>query len=58
MRGGRARFLPLLLVPLLLAPLSAYSALYAVVVEGLGGVAQYTAQFHGQVEVIKAEVAK
>lgn len=48
----KTRVLPLLLVPLLV-PLTASAALYAVVVEGLGGEPQYAAQFHEQVEVIR-----
>lgn len=48
----KTRVLPLLLVPLLM-PLTASAALYAVVVEGLGGEPQYAAQFHEQVEVIR-----
>jgi hypothetical protein len=53
-RRVKTRILPLLFAPLLLAPLPASAALYAVVVEGLGGEPQYAAQFHEQVEVIKA----
>jgi hypothetical protein len=53
-RSVKSRILTVLLMPLLLAPLPALAALYAVVVEGLGGEAQYAAQFHEQVEVIKA----
>lgn len=53
-RSVKTRILAVLMVPVLLAPLPAFAALYAVVVEGLGGEPQYAAQFHEQVEVIKA----
>ncbi len=46
--------LTLLLIALSLTPLSASAALYAVIVEGLGGEAQYADEFHEQVEIVKA----
>jgi Peptidase C13 family len=53
-RCVKTRNLTVLLVAMLLAPLSAFAALYAVIVEGLGGAEQYASQFHEQVETIKA----
>ena len=52
-RGVNTRNLMVVLATLALAPLSAFAALYAVIVEGLGGEEQYSTQFHEQVQAIR-----
>ncbi len=52
-RGVRTRNLAFLLAAFTLAPLPAFAALYAVIVEGLGGDEQYARQFREQVETIR-----
>ncbi len=49
-----ARIIPVMFAAVVLTPVSASAALYAVIVEGLGGEAQYSSQFHEQVEVLRA----
>jgi Peptidase C13 family len=53
-RSVKTRGLAVLMTAVLLTPLSASAALYAVIVEGLGGETEYSRQFHEQVELLRA----